>query len=1169
LLLIGFLALLSVHPVPAARQAGDVDGDGRVTPIDAALAVQFGLEIRPPFSIEAEKAADVSLNNRIEPLDAAMIQQIFLGIRPKVAIQASPQGTGLPLRLSLSAAVSGGRPPYTYAWDFTGDGVIDSSAPEAVASYATEGAYRVFLTVTDSSNRASRVYYDLPVDFTPPPAAADFVVTARNSACLLTWRDTAVEKLSGYNIYRLKPGESSFTRISPHPAASFWMDEFLDNGAAYSYHVRPVDLAGNEGPATPTLSAVPGACPARPVIRGATRTGSQSIRLTWNPVPGAVTYQLYAAERSPLFLEKVDTGPVAAATWEFRALATNMPLYFAAAAVDGGGRVSRLSQPVLSGCHAAVPDTNADGIPDGWCEAFGFPRDQSIAALDLDGDGLTGLMEYQLGTHPTQSDTDEDTLADGAEAGVYHSDPLLPDTDGGGLEDGREVSFGLNPSSPADDLPSAPENLRVARLAGRNVDLTWEPSPDARVVGYNLYFAQGTVLSRQNAALVTGCRVTLPNVPLGGTVTLVVRAVLGSGTEGPVSESLRLVLAEASPSSATTVNLDQASVTIPAGAITAPVTVGMATTPVETLLAEGGRAFDLLPHGVVFNQPVRIQLPVKVAVGTNATPDALSISTFAGDRWVDLPGTRVLPGGAALEADISHFSMFRVELPEQGSLFFGAFSMVQPDPMGRMRVRAATQGALEYRSKFWGLGDLVENRQHRDLFAVDYTIPIHEVDCDKPALAHRWTSTRKLHLRRVMSVWRNGECHGATITVRRQYEDGPETTTEEWNSNDDPRVSVCSGGWNEFLDLAMARWHTMDFEVGYPAELGMKNNTCYNAWIEARPAYVSLDPLRLSHVSFPEAKWPETKTTKITINGMGTGGPEFVVTGPKQVLEDAPQGFTISARPTSGGITNYSGVINASVPGTVRGDGWVTWLPRQADVKPGAIARFFATDVKGNAGFYEGPITVLNSNDVPYFTQPPSASPLAVIPRQFGGWPDGNDAAQSITLTCEAADEDLPDYDRLRYEWVLFYSDRAGEVRDWTIEPHNQDGVGTNQTVTLWPPALSDAERRASSTCTIVCMVTDRAGAVATNASAVIRNLKTLKWAGYAVSVTDYTYRPPYYEYVACNNSTTDWKACGGWPDDGHDPKSDLYSGGDLHWRYHPGRNVPSGSHYETRWHWE
>ena len=69
----------------------------------------------------------------------------------------------------------------------------------------------------------------------------------------------------------------------------------------------------------------------------------------------------------------------------------------------------------------------ANGLPDQWELVYGLnPNDKSDAALDLDGDGLTNLEEYQAGANP-----------------------LNPDSDGDGYNDSEEVIYGQDPTKKA------------------------------------------------------------------------------------------------------------------------------------------------------------------------------------------------------------------------------------------------------------------------------------------------------------------------------------------------------------------------------------------------------------------------------------------------------------------------------------------------------------------------------------------------------------------------------------------------------------------------------------------------------------------------------------------------------------------------------------------------
>ncbi|MCM0673260.1 hypothetical protein NCC78_00725 [Micromonospora phytophila] len=105
-----------------------------------------------------------------------------------------------------------------------------------------------------------------------------------------------------------------------------------------------------------------------------------------------------------------------------------------------------------------TPDTDQDSVADG--------------AEDVDGDGLTNLDEQRLGTSPTDPDTDGDGLSDGAEvargtnplvadqprapplpgeAPPIVTNPTLTDVDGDGLADIFEEEHGSDPANPDTD----------------------------------------------------------------------------------------------------------------------------------------------------------------------------------------------------------------------------------------------------------------------------------------------------------------------------------------------------------------------------------------------------------------------------------------------------------------------------------------------------------------------------------------------------------------------------------------------------------------------------------------------------------------------------------------------------------------------------------------------
>jgi arylsulfatase A len=128
------------------------------------------------------------------------------------------------------------------------------------------------------------------------------------------------------------------------------------------------------------------------------------------------------------------------------------------------GSLNFIRVDMLSGSD----DTDEDDMPDSWEDANGLNKnDPDDADLDHDTtggpDGLTNLEEYQNGTDPQDSDSDNDMLKDGDEvrgtlnpwtAGIKGTppgnptDPKDPDSDNDGVDDGVEIAAGSDPNAP-------------------------------------------------------------------------------------------------------------------------------------------------------------------------------------------------------------------------------------------------------------------------------------------------------------------------------------------------------------------------------------------------------------------------------------------------------------------------------------------------------------------------------------------------------------------------------------------------------------------------------------------------------------------------------------------------------------------------------------------------
>ncbi len=132
-----------------------------------------------------------------------------------------------------------------------------------------------------------------------------------------------------------------------------------------------------------------------------------------------------------------------------------------------GRRDAGETQPV-AGNPADDIDRDGDGLPDLVEIAIGTDPDNP----DTDGDGIRDGEETVPGadgfvTNPLDADTDDDGLADGEETGGIGTDPTDADTDGDGLQDGTEI--GRTVAVPDPDGPGP--------LRGTN-QTNWQPDRD-------------------------------------------------------------------------------------------------------------------------------------------------------------------------------------------------------------------------------------------------------------------------------------------------------------------------------------------------------------------------------------------------------------------------------------------------------------------------------------------------------------------------------------------------------------------------------------------------------------------------------------------------------------------------------------------------------------------
>lgn len=150
---------------------------------------------------------------------------------------------------------------------------------------------------------------------------------------------------------------------------------------------------------------------------------------------------------------------------------------------DDNNSSSVLSSEVQTafGADPNLTDTDGDGLTDEFEIQYTVPfHTPDLAdtdgngiednAEDIDADNLTALEEQEAKTDPLAPDTDKDGLNDGDELKTYFTDPLIADTDGDGISDGDELIAGTDPLSSDTDGNGIPDSQDTLKSLVKNND---------------------------------------------------------------------------------------------------------------------------------------------------------------------------------------------------------------------------------------------------------------------------------------------------------------------------------------------------------------------------------------------------------------------------------------------------------------------------------------------------------------------------------------------------------------------------------------------------------------------------------------------------------------------------------------------------------------------------
>ena len=231
-------------------------------------------------------------------------------------------------------------------------------------------------------------------DTTPPSAPGTVSASAVSSSEIdLSWAAaTDNVGVTGYQLFRCQGSScTSFAQVGTASGTTF-NDTGLAAVTSYSYQVRALDAAGNQGPFSNTASATtqaqpdtsPPSTPTGLAVSGVTQT---AMTLSWNASSdnvGVTGYRLY--------LNGSQVGTSLTTSYLFSALSCGTSSTLGVAAVDAAGNLSAIA--TVGQQTAACPDTTPPSAP-GTVSASAV----SSSEIDLSWAAATdniGVTGYQL-----------------------------------------------------------------------------------------------------------------------------------------------------------------------------------------------------------------------------------------------------------------------------------------------------------------------------------------------------------------------------------------------------------------------------------------------------------------------------------------------------------------------------------------------------------------------------------------------------------------------------------------------------------------------------------------------------------------------------------------------------------------------------------------------------
>ncbi|MGG1555150.1 pectinesterase family protein [Paenibacillus ferrarius] len=217
----------------------------------------------------------------------------------------------------------------------------------------------------------------------PPSAPAGLQGTARDSQVNVTWN--SVQGAESYNVLRSADGGANYTAIaSGLTATSFTDGGWLTNGTTYAYAVQSKNVGGDSANSVP-LQLTPASPFDRPSNLAAV-PGNNKVSLSWDAVPGAVSYSVKRSTASGKSYAVIASN-LASPTFT-DASAVNGTAYFYVVSASNGQKESLNSEQVV-----AFPMNAPQGAPAIPSGVTGTAGDNEVG---LTWSAVSGAVSYNV-----------------------------------------------------------------------------------------------------------------------------------------------------------------------------------------------------------------------------------------------------------------------------------------------------------------------------------------------------------------------------------------------------------------------------------------------------------------------------------------------------------------------------------------------------------------------------------------------------------------------------------------------------------------------------------------------------------------------------------------------------------------------------------------------------